>query len=90
MHYNFARPHKTFTKNNNGYPTTPPWLTASPITSEPIQGVTNVFCAEMVQAALAWRQIVAGTEPYESNIVKFVTRYPAGLPPYIEGLPVIS
>ncbi len=23
MHYNFARPHKTLTKANHGYPTTP-------------------------------------------------------------------
>jgi hypothetical protein len=23
MHYNFARPHQTLTKANNGYPTTP-------------------------------------------------------------------
>jgi len=48
------------------------------------------FCIEMVQAALTWRQSVAGTEPYETNLVKFVTRYPNGLPPYIGGVPVIS
>lgn len=48
------------------------------------------FCLDMVRAALAWRAGVAGTEPYETNIKKFVTRYPNGLPPYIVGVPVIS
>jgi hypothetical protein len=48
------------------------------------------FCLEMVQAALAWRAEAVGNEPYETNITKFVTRYPNGLPPYIVGVPVIS
>ncbi len=48
------------------------------------------FAIEMVKVARAWRQVVTGTEPYETNVGKFVARYPNGLPPYIVGLPVIS
>jgi len=48
------------------------------------------FCREIVQAALTWQAGVTGTQPYETNIKNFVTRYPAGLWPYIGGVPVIS
>jgi len=48
------------------------------------------FCRDLVRAALLWRARVAGTEPYETNVRNFVTRYPNGLQPYIVGIPVIS
>jgi len=50
----------------------------------------RVFCLEMVQAALAWRDGITGTEPYETNVSRFVTRYPGGLAPYVVGIPIIS
>jgi hypothetical protein len=59
-----------------------------------MNGALNVdirlFCLEMVQAAVRWKAAVAGTEPYETNVRNFVTRYPNGLAPYIRGVPVIS
>ncbi len=48
------------------------------------------FCLEVVQAAITWQTAVVGTEPYETNIKNFVTRYPNGLPPYLVGPPVVS
>jgi hypothetical protein len=50
----------------------------------------KMFSLEMVQAALSWQTTVVGTEPYETNVKRFVSRYPEGLPPYIGGVPVIS
>ena len=50
----------------------------------------SLFCVEMVEAALAWRDTVAGSEPNETNVKQLVTRYPNRLSPYISGLPVIS
>lgn len=50
----------------------------------------RMFCLELVAAALAWEESVSGTEPYETNVRKFVTRYPNGLRPYIVGVPIIS
>jgi hypothetical protein len=50
----------------------------------------RMFCNEMVNAAVTWRAGVQGTEPYDTNIQAFVTRYPNGLAPYIGGTPVIS
>lgn len=48
------------------------------------------FCLDMVSAALSWRRSVSGTDPYETNLKSFVTRYPGGLAPYMVGVPVIS
>jgi hypothetical protein len=48
------------------------------------------FCAEMVMGARNWLGQVRGTEPYESNLNKFVRRYPNGFAPYFIGVPVIS
>jgi len=50
----------------------------------------GVFCLEMVEAGRAWRNTALGTEPYETNVKQFVTRYPGGLGPYIVGIPAIS
>ena len=48
------------------------------------------FTLDMVVSAKMWLACVKGTEPYESNLNKFVRRYPQGLAPYIVGVPVIS
>ena len=48
------------------------------------------FCAEMVESARRWLSRVEGCEPYESNIIHFVQRYPDGLAPYFINVPVIS
>jgi hypothetical protein len=50
----------------------------------------RLFCLELVEAAKTWQQSVMGTEPYETNVKRFVTRYPNGLTPYIGSVPVIS
>jgi len=50
----------------------------------------RTFCLEVVQAAIASQAGVAGTEPYETNVKNFVTRNPAGIPPHIAGVPIIS
>jgi hypothetical protein len=50
----------------------------------------KTFCQEMVLAARNWIAQVSGTQPYEANLLSFVTRYPSGLAPYIGGVPVIS
>jgi hypothetical protein len=46
------------------------------------------FCMEMVDSATTWRASVVGTEPYETNIQRFVTRHPHALPPYVVDVPV--
>jgi hypothetical protein len=48
------------------------------------------FCSEIVESARKWISRVEGSEPYESNLAKFVRRYPGGLAPYFIGAPVIS
>jgi len=60
-----------------------------------LNGALNIdvrlFCLEMVTAAQAWRGGVVGTELYETNLTKFVARYPQGLAPYyFAGVPVIG
>lgn len=50
----------------------------------------RLFCLGIVEAAESWLTSVEGTEPFESNIDRFVHRYPSGLSPYIVGVPVIS
>lgn len=50
----------------------------------------RTFCLDLVGAASEWQAIVAGTEPYDTNLVNTIQRYPDGLSPYIGGVPVIS
>jgi hypothetical protein len=50
----------------------------------------RIFCEDMTNGALQWLSEVEGTEPFETNKTKFMTRYSSGLPPYIVGVPVIS
>jgi hypothetical protein len=49
-----------------------------------------LFCMETLAAARNWLTTVNGTEPFETNLIKFVQRYPAGLKPYISGAAVIG
>ncbi len=71
-----------------------PGATKSSFHMNVIDDVLNIdvykFCMEMVDSAFIWRTSKMGTEPYETNVQRFVTRYPNGLAPYIVGLPVIS
>lgn len=48
------------------------------------------FCFDMVEVGHAWLANVRGTQPYESNVVKFVRRYPTGMPGYLLGASVIG
>jgi len=50
----------------------------------------SLFCRDMISAARAWLLTVEGTEPYETNRTKLITRYPEGLAPFIVGVPVIG
>ncbi len=50
----------------------------------------RLFCHEVVDSARTWLATVVGTEPYETNLTSFVTRYPNGLAPFAAGAPVIA
>jgi len=50
----------------------------------------STFCDDILNGVEAWLATVEGTQPYENNNAKSLRRHPAGLAPYIEGLPVIS
>jgi prepilin-type processing-associated H-X9-DG protein len=50
----------------------------------------NVFCLDTVNAARRWLEPVKRTPLFLANAAKFMTRHPAGLAPYIVGLPVIA
>jgi hypothetical protein len=50
----------------------------------------RLFCYDLIHAAREWNERARGTPHYETNIRKFITRYPNGLAPYIVGPPVIS
>jgi len=50
----------------------------------------RIFCLDLAGAATQWLAQVENTELYKANADKFIRRYPAGLPPYIVGVPVIG
>jgi hypothetical protein len=50
----------------------------------------GIFCDDILTGAERWLAQVEGTQPYEKNYDRFLTRYPNGLPPYIGGIPVIG
>ena len=50
----------------------------------------NIFCRDMISSVRSWLNSVKGTEPFESNYKDLIKRYPNGLIPYIDGVPVIS
>jgi hypothetical protein len=50
----------------------------------------RIFVSGLVQAALKWLATVRDTSSFKANRARFVTRYPAGLAPYIGGVAVIG
>ncbi len=50
----------------------------------------RVFCEDIVAAAESWLPAAQKSPYYQTNLMKFVTRHPNGLAPYIVGVPVIG
>lgn len=50
----------------------------------------GVFVADIIASARAWLEHVERTELYGRNYGRTMQRYPAGLSPYIGGVPVIA
>ena len=50
----------------------------------------RVFCKDILESARRWVKQVEGTEPYQTNSATCVCRHPNGLPPYVEGIPIIG
>ncbi len=50
----------------------------------------RVFCLDILRGAHSWLREVEDTALYQRNYGNFMRRYPQGLPPYINGVPVIS
>lgn len=50
----------------------------------------NIFCSDIIMGVEQWLNEVEHTKQYEINYSKFMRRYPKGLLPYIDGVPVIS
>jgi hypothetical protein len=50
----------------------------------------RIFCADMVSGARTWHATARQTPIYQQNISRFLTRYPHGLAPYADNIPVIS
>ncbi len=50
----------------------------------------QVFCREVIAGVRAWLNHAENSEPFKTNYERFVRRYPDGLKPYIEGVPIIG
>ncbi len=50
----------------------------------------GIFCNDVIEAANTWLQDAEETDNYKNNFSHFMQRYPAGLSPYIIGVPVIA
>lgn len=50
----------------------------------------NLFCLEIVSGARLWLDAVESTDRFKRNYERFARRHPNGLPPYINGAPVIG
>ena len=50
----------------------------------------RIFCLDIIEGAKEWLDEVEETDRFQENYGKFMRRYPNGLPPYIDGVPVIS
>lgn len=50
----------------------------------------RVFCRDIITGALQWLDEVEETELFQENYSRFMRRYPNGLPPYIDRVPVIG
>lgn len=48
------------------------------------------FCREVIAGATLWLDAVEGTTRFQSNYDRFARRHPAGLKPYIVGVPVVG
>lgn len=48
------------------------------------------FVDEVLTGCEKWLSSVEGTEPFQSNVARFATRHPNGLPPYVLGVPVVG
>ena len=48
------------------------------------------FCRDVVDAARTWFKAAQGAPAVQTNLQRLVTFHPAGLAPYIVGLPVIA
>ena len=50
----------------------------------------NIFCQDIIDAARSWHAMASKTSLYQTNAAKCVTRHPAGLHPYVLGVPCIG
>ncbi len=50
----------------------------------------DLFCRDIITGAENWLGKVEHTNQFKDNYDRFMRRYPTGLPPYIDGVPVIS
>ena len=50
----------------------------------------RIFCNDIIEGVEKWLKEVEETELYRKNYSKFMRRYPHGLEPYINGVPVIG
>lgn len=50
----------------------------------------SIFCEDICQSAETWWRSAANNPTVQANRGKFVTRYAAGLAPYVRGFPVIG
>jgi hypothetical protein len=48
------------------------------------------FCADMIDGVEAWLPQAIALPHFQTNMSRFITRYPNGLRPYIVGVPVIA
>jgi hypothetical protein len=48
------------------------------------------FCMDLIHAAHEWQERVRGTQPFETNRSRFISRHADGLTPYLSGHPVIG
>ncbi|MCX7974352.1 MAG: hypothetical protein N3B16_07605 [Candidatus Aminicenantes bacterium] len=50
----------------------------------------RIFCQDIIRGVEKWLEEKENTARYKINVAKFIRRYPEGLSPYIEGMPVIG
>ena len=50
----------------------------------------RIFCQDIIDGVRTWLGKVEGTPRFNTNMAKFIRRYPQGLSPYIGGVPVIG
>ena len=52
--------------------------------------IPPIFCNDLIQGAHLWLQTAENSDNYKKNFPLFMQRYSHGLPPYIDGVPVIG